>query len=321
VRRLSIRHVLKGAATAWTLVVAVALLAVGAAALSISTASTSSQRDLVQLASSVRPPPAPRGWKIVSYDGVYVDVPSEWPVVDGMHTGFCGGPFPDTPTAFVGPNLNSPPACPATLGPTPALYGVWLYPNRGGPGMGIVTPDQRLVEVEPSYWSESHIEDLWYRGVEIEVGIGPDPQLVQEIVHSIGFKKGVANTRAAGACGMQSDPGAMPTPERLSQPLVLDDGDEVLDPAPASQQPTVSAQRVWEEDPAKWPYERYSLIFALFSAKYPAASSPRGWVPSFHDDLAWVIYSVPITPTQGCGASGLDVYSATSGQDLESVGW
>ena len=113
----------------------------------------------------------------------------------------------------------------------------------------------------------------------------------------------------------------MPTPERLSPRLVLDDGGEVLDPVPASRDPGVSAQQVWSKDPTKEPYERYRLIFALFSAQYPAASTPTGLVPSFHDDLAWVIYSSPISSTPGCGGFGLVVYSATNGQEMESVGW
>src|SRR5262245_55356240 len=33
------------------------------------------------------------GHQIVSYQGVHVEVPASWPVVDGMHTQFCGGPF------------------------------------------------------------------------------------------------------------------------------------------------------------------------------------------------------------------------------------
>jgi hypothetical protein len=212
--------VLKGATTAWASVVAVAALGVGAAVLSLSSSPSTAGTHHANLTGSdnhVSQPPAPHGWKVISYDGVNVDVPSEWPVVDGMHTDLCGGPFPDTPTAFVGPNLNSALSCPYI--PSPARYGAWVYPSGspdgGGPTINI--SDHKVAEVYPSYWSESRVEDLWYHGVEIEVGMGPDAHLVQQIVHSIGFKRGIPNTRSSGVCGTQAHPDAMPFPERLSR--------------------------------------------------------------------------------------------------------
>jgi hypothetical protein len=315
-----------GRRMAWTSAVAVLVLAGGAATLSVSTSSSASAVNIPhQLAAAVRPPSAPRGWKVVSYAGVHVDVPVRWPVVDGMHTGFCGGPFPDTPTAFVGPNLNGAPTCPSVFPhPLPALYGVWLYPSSppyGGQPTTNLIPGKRAFESDPSDWAESRLEDLLYHGVEIEVGIGRDTRLVQDIVHSIGFTRGVPNTLAAGACKMSTNADTMPSPERLSTPLVLDDGDEVLNPVPHPLQPTVSPDQVWRKDSAKWPYERYRVIFALLSAKYPATPGPNGLVPTYHDVPAWVIYSSPISPIEGCGMSALDVYSAANAQELESAGW
>lgn len=314
---------LKGARTAWASVVAVVVLAIGAAGLSLTSPSPASREhaSLTRSDNRISPPRADRGWKVVSYKDVRIDVPSSWPVVDGMHTQFCGGPFPDTPTAFVGPNLNSPPVCPSPPSSSSGSYGTWLFPNRRGPGMGSVIAVHGLVEIDPSSWPASHVESLWYKGVEIEIGIGPDARFVQEIVSSIGFTPGTPNTPASGTCRMQAHPARMPAPGRPSQHLAFDDGEEVLDPVPLEQKPTTSAEHVWDDSGLKEPYERYRLFFALFSAKYPAVSGPSGWVSSFHHIVAWVIYSAPISPIPGCGEWGLDVYSATNGQALENVEW
>jgi hypothetical protein len=295
-----------GTTTAWASLATVVALAVGAAVLSLSSSPSTAG--------------APRGWKVVSYDDVYVDVPSEWPVVDGMHTGFCDGPFPDTPTAFVGPNLNGAPSCAATLRPTPALYGVWLYPSAS-PYEGMPTTlssGQRVVEDDSSDWAASHLEGLWIHGVYVEIGIGPDAQLVKEIVHSIGFKKGIPNTRASGVCEMSNDPNAMPTPERLSKRLVLDHGSEVLEPPFPTQHAVMSASSAWVQADPKEPYEHYRLILARFFAQYPAAGS----TPMNDGQLDWLIYASPISSSiQGCGGWGLDVFDATTGQGVESDGW
>jgi len=69
-------------------------------------------------------------WRAVSYHGVHVEVPAGWPVVDGMHTLFGGGPFPARPTAFVGPQDNRPPSCPAPLPGAPAGRVVPPGPRR-----------------------------------------------------------------------------------------------------------------------------------------------------------------------------------------------
>jgi hypothetical protein len=316
--------VLKGAPIARASVVAVVALAIGAAALSISASSPASPSGHPQLAASVRQPPAPRGWKVVSYDGVHVDVPSQWPVVDGMHTGFCGGPFSDTPTAFVGPDLNGAPGCAPTLRPTPARYGVWLFPSTSpGTGPTVVISGERVVEEDPNGSGESYLGDYWLHDVYIEVGIGPDPQLVQEIVHSIGFTRGLPNTAAAGTCAMSKDPDAMPTPERLSKPLVLDRGSEELKPPSPVQHAVMTASSAWTQSEPKQPYEHYRLILARFFAQYPAQMGPGGSSTPLNDgQLDWVVYSSPISASiQGCGSWGLDVFDATTGQGVESDGW
>ncbi len=48
-------------------------------------------------------------------------------MVDGMHTQFCGTPFPTRSTGMlVGPNTNAAPMCPVGRTPDPILDGVWL---------------------------------------------------------------------------------------------------------------------------------------------------------------------------------------------------
>ena len=314
--RRNITPVLKGATTAWASLATVVALAVGAAALSLSSSPSTAGADQARLTGSdshASPPPAPRGWKAVSYDGVYVDVPVAWPVVDGMHTGFCDGPFPDTPTAFVGPNLNGAPSCGPPIGPPPVRYGVWLYPNSPtSDGPSFVTFNNRPVD-----------EDLWLHGVLIEIGLGPDTQLVKEIVGSIGFKKGTPNTRASGVCGMQARPGVMPTPERLASPLVLEQGEVTLDPPLPSDESAVSAATVWNESGPKQPYERYRLILARYSATLPARKNANGsFTPLNHNELSWVVYAAPYSATiAGCGGWGMDVYDAHSGEQVISSGW
>ena len=69
------------------------------------------------------------GLRRVSYHGVHLSVPATWPVVDGNHTSSCGGPFPSTPTAFVGPQDNPPTSC-AYAPPGPPRDGVGIQPDN-----------------------------------------------------------------------------------------------------------------------------------------------------------------------------------------------
>jgi hypothetical protein len=85
-RSVFLAAVAKGRWTVRLSLIGVSVLCVAAAVWSISTGS--------------RVPTPPRatvtavqtGWKVVVYQGVHVDVPSSWPVVDGMHTGICRPP-------------------------------------------------------------------------------------------------------------------------------------------------------------------------------------------------------------------------------------
>jgi hypothetical protein len=262
--------------------------------------------------------------KLVSYHGVHVDVPSSWPVLTGMQTGFCGGPFPASPTAFVGPQLNGAPSCPALLpADQPRHDGVWLVPEKQRPrGTSKKTSKGKVVLDEGQTWNGS-VNSYWYHGVSMEIGIGPDPKVATAILDSIGFTPHAVDTRAEDQCVFSAHPNAMPTPERLTKPLILDRGQVTLDPAPPSAYPIVSASTVWQQGLSKEPFERPRLIFALYSAKLPAKLNANGSLtPLDQYVLAWVVYSVPRSPKiPGCGGWGDTVFDATTGQQVISSGW
>jgi hypothetical protein len=206
----------------------------------------------------------------------------------------------------------------------PVRYGAWLDPQPGPVGVSTVTVSvHRLQALNTSDWSKSHLEDLWYHGVEIEIGTGPDSRLVRGVVDSIGFTKGAPNTPASGACTMSKGPDAMPTPERLSKPFVLDHGGEVLEPVLPSQHPVMPADSAWTESAAKEPFENYRLILARYFSKYPAQVGPGGSLtPLNSGELDWVVYSSPISASNSwVRRLGLDVYDALNGNAIGSVGW
>jgi len=263
------------------------------------------------------------GVRVVSYHGVRVDVPAGWPVVDGMHTGFCDGPFPNAPTAFVGPQQNGAPSCPAQ--PPNASEqgrdGVWLQPGDAPPdATPVPTSSGQTVLVEAAQ-SSNRYRLFWYHQVLVEIGIGSDPSTAQAIFDSIGFTPGAADTPAAGVCGRSAHPDAMPTPERLVAPLVLDDGDVTLNPPASSDRAVMSAVQAWSKSGPKEAFERYRLILTRYSAKFPARQNPDGSVtPLSQNELSWVIYSVPYGPTiTGCGGWGLTVFDATTGEGGELI--
>jgi hypothetical protein len=266
----------------------------------------------------------PAGFKVVSYEGVHVDVPASWPVVDGMHTLFCGDPFPVTPTAFIGPNDNGAPSCPALrLNQLPPRDGIWLQPGTP-PSTGVepvTTPaGQRLIEAAPGS-SSSDVEDMWLHGVDIRIGVGPDLQVSQGILDSIGYSPGTPDTPASGMCAQTTDPTAMPTPERLTTTLVLERGDITLAPPLPSDGATMSPQDAWTESgPDQW-FEHYRLILARFTSKFPATTGPNGLTPLEQNVLAWVIYSAPNTPTLGCGGWGVVAYDAHTGKNVDNEGY
>ncbi len=264
----------------------------------------------------------PRGMRLVSVHGVHVLVPTGWPVVDGMHTLFCGGtPFPEVPTAFVGPNDNGPPSCPAPLR-IPARDGVWLLssvaPTDARPTR---TAAGRTVLVE-TLSADEHVEHVWYHGVGIEIGVGVNRAVADAIFNSIAYAPGVSDTPAAGTCGRNPNPQQMPRPERLTAKLSLQHGDVTLTPPAPTDQPVEPATRAWNDQQSREWFESYQLILARYSSLFPARPGPHGYVPEEQNVLAWIVYSTPVSPTiAGCGMWGADVENALTGQPIASMGW
>jgi len=269
-------------------------------------------------------------WRAVSYHGVHVEVPAGWPVVDGMHTLFCGGPFPARPTAFVGPQDNRAPSCPAPLPGAPAgRDGVWLQQGSSPSDARPVTTASGKVVLEGNPGWGGPLKQLWYHRVLVEIGIGPDPAVARAIFNSVGFTPHSPDSRAAGMCARSASPGSMPAPGRLARRLVLDQGDVTLNPPLPSDQPALSAARAWSaaqawNESGPWEFfSRYRLILARYSSRFPARQNPGGSLtPLNHNELAWVIYSRPYSATiAGCGGWGLVVFDARNGQMIGSSSW
>jgi hypothetical protein len=263
--------------------------------------------------------PVSPGHRLVALDGVHVEVPAAWPIVDGMHTGFCGGVFPATPTAFVGPQENGAPSCPYFT--VPRRDGVWLWPGARPPDGHAVTAPSGVVLLEESTGANDPVRLLWYHGDYIEIGLGSDTSISSAILASIGYSPGVADTPGSGACARSSDASTMPTPERLTHEMVLENGNVTLRPPAPSDQAITSASSVWS---TAYPrnYERYRIILARYSEKLPATLQPDGSLePDNVNVLAWIVYAVPITPIEGCGMYGLDATNALTGKGMDDAGY
>jgi hypothetical protein len=268
--------------------------------------------------------PVTKGWRIVSFHGVHINIPSTWPVVDGVHAASCGSPFATTPTAFVGDPWEIAPACPLpSVATDHPRDGAWLLqsPAPSAARTAVTKAGQTVRVVAPGAFGPANF--LWYHGVEIEIGIGPRSDVAQAIFDSIGYTAGLADTPVEQACARNPTPDRMPTPERATQALVLNRGDVTIGSLRPADQPTVTAQQVWENDAAHLSLERYRLILARYSAAYPALQNPDGSLtPESHDVLAWVVYSAPYSTTvAGCGRRGVDAVDAVSGDRLASAGW
>lgn len=259
-------------------------------------------------------------FQVVSYHGVHVKVPVRWPVVDGVKTLLCRGPFPAIPTAFVGPQPNAAISCGATQLVSPARDGVWLQPGSPPPDTQRVTTSMNQIVREQN---APRFKYVWYHDVLVQIGIDRDPKLASAILDSIGFTLGMPDTPTLDVCALSQDPNAMPTPERLIEPLVLNSGNVILDPPAPSDQAIMTATKAWNESGPKNPYEQYRLILARYSARLPASQSPNGSLTPFSQNvLSWVIYLSPSSPTiAGCGGWGVTVFNAHTGQAITSSGW
>jgi hypothetical protein len=295
---------------------------------------------LVQL---VVPPAAGAAgrYKTVVYHGVEVSVPSSWPVLTGMHTQQCGTPFTSQPTVYLGLNLNPGPHCAVKLRPTPSSNGVWMQTGRvtgrlstlkSGVRVHFTTPEVRtpfrsngttdvLTQGQP-------YEFVGYRGIQVEVGIGPDPDVAQRIVESVRAAPDKPNTRAGEACWIAGHPPSMPQPQRLSKRLILDEGTRfstiTLAPATHDVRPRISAATAWRKVAPKSLIDRYRVVLANFSSLFPAHISQGSptQTPTYQDVTSWVILSTPgTTKYSGCGSYGVTPVNAHTGKILFSTSW
>jgi hypothetical protein len=241
-----------------------------------------------------------------------------------MHTQFCGGPFTTSPTAFVGPNANSAPSCPA---PNPQMrrapgVGTWLHPSSG-PVLGrrVITPaGVALAAYAGSVNPPMSI--YWLRNVEIDIGSGTDPAVARAIFASIHYAPSTPDTPAALACERQPHPERMPKPERLATTLRLLRGQITLEPPQPRDHTTVTPGALWKRLGPKSNFEKYQIILARYSSLYPQQPGPNGYVPSNEKVLTWVVYSTPLSPhLAGCGGWALDAFDASDGKDVAAQAW
>lgn len=265
---------------------------------------------------------APPGTKFVTFGGVQVAVPAAWPVVDGMHTGFCAGPFADGPTAFVGPQDNLPPSCPSPSATALEARrdGVWLHPATVPDAASTFVRNAAGTELRQLAGSTPWpIRSYFLAGIEVDVGQGPN---ATTLFDSIRYVNGIADSPAQRVCARNRDADRMPTPERLAARLVLDNGEVTLAPPRRSDVAREAPAEVWATGRPRPNYLRYRLILTRFSSKYPANPGPNGYEPVNRDVLAWVVYSVPVSAEiPGCGMWGLDVVNATTGASIIESRW
>jgi len=259
-------------------------------------------------------------WKVVSYHGVHVRVPARWPVIDAMHAPLCGDPFPATPTVFIGAHgyVAPAPQCPYIAPRGPGDDGAWLQTGSPPPGARRVVLAGGTVVAEErgpvGAWADRVVQ-LWFHGVLVEVGIGPDRVVATEILRSLAYTPGTPDSKVADVCPRSRTPVRMPTPQRLDRRLVVELGDITMTPPRRSDQPVVPAAQAWRESGTKSLFERYRLLLVRYSSKYPAP-------PGYHEVLAWVVYSSPFsTAVAGCGGWGVHGFDARTGNAMADDAW
>ena len=163
-------------------------------------------------------------WKVVSYHGVHVRVPAAWPVIDAMHAPWCGGPFPVTPTVYIGGHGNMARYCPALQPRGPGDDGVWLQAGNPPPDARPVTVAGGTIVAEergqPAARGERVVR-LWYHRVLVEIGIGRHRKVARQILRSLGYMRGRPDSKVADVCPRSKALVRMPTPRRLGRRLVV----------------------------------------------------------------------------------------------------
>ena len=223
-------------------------------------------------------------YRQISYQGVGLLLPASWPLLDGAHAAHrCGSTFyRQADRAFLGPTYWGAPSCPARAPGTspPSADGVWMRPGGQDPP---VEPATTLPARQVVYLAENPASSdvtVWYHGVSIDIGIGPDPAVEQAILNSISYHPDAGDTPVLGRCPAP-DPAEppMPTPARVTTPFTTYGDVGLMAPEPASVEPDISAASVWDNffhgdlgsGPIGW-----KIYFGSYSAPTPATINPDG---------------------------------------------
>lgn len=261
--------------------------------------------------------------KTISFHGVQMQVPAAWPVMGGNNTPVCNASWPTTPTVFIGIQPEAGILCPITPAPPRQLDGVWLQPESATPSLGLLKHtllSGQQVEELPPLTGGPGIQLLFHH-VWIEVGPATSTSDAKNLLGSLSYHPGSADSSVQNGCLTNSRYAVRPRPARLDRQMVLGQGDVTLDPPLPSDQASVSATVAWTGS-RPLPTSTYRLYLARYSSKFPAAPGPdRTLIPEEQNVLAWVLYSSPVTASGQCGSSGVSVYDAHTGQPIGSQGW
>ncbi len=254
------------------------------------------------------------GWQVVTYRGVQLQVPEVWPLHDGSHVPRCTGPFAGDAAVYLGPDLADEfVSCPNIPGRDAPHDGVWMQP--GGPTTATTaTPTASGQTVQLSVPSQPGWRDVWFNGVHIQIGTGPDESIATHIMNSI-TPAPLPDTAPPDACELNPAPDTMPTPERLDRQIVLNRGQITLDPPESADVPGIPPEQAWSPAGStghRSPLEEYRLILTRYSSPFPASPDGHGgYSPNDQHVLRWVILATP--NTAGCGQWSVWTVDTTTG--------
>jgi hypothetical protein len=262
--------------------------------------------------------------KKISFDGVQLTIPTGWPVIDGAHVAYmCSSTFFDqADRAFLGPSYQPASSCPPpapTVKPPPA-DGVWVQPGGAQP----VGETATTLPGGQHVWTATQTSAVavWFHGVSIELGIGPDPAVERRVLDSVAYRPTASDSPVLGRCPAQDPHPAMPVPRRLTAPLVLDDEDGSMQPESPSVRPRVSAASAWhgffENFGAQDGALRWSIVCGSYSAQTPATINPDGSAtPDYQGVPTWLIRGQGVPTAYGpCGMTVLAPVDADTGRGM-----
>jgi hypothetical protein len=263
--------------------------------------------------------------KRITFDGVQLAIPADWPVIDGAHARYsCSSTFLDqADRAFLGVSYLSAPSCPYQRGTLPPADGVWMQPGGSTPPQQATTTLPGGQQVYLSNTAAASSVYVWYHGVEIQIGIGANRTVEQAILDSITYRSASADSAVLGRCPTPDTTAAtVPVSMRLTAPVVLEDSNGRMQPEPSNIDPKVSAAAVWSSFVHTFGVQygalKWSIMFGSYSAQTPAHINPDGSsTPEFRNVPTWLIHGTGIQTAYGpCGITALAPYNADTGQGM-----